>query len=239
MSVRNLNKDLFDAVLRNALAQLEEEETDRASQLLDQFENFDHPPSLRFRRRMRRLLRTGGGGTTAGKRVLRAVASFAVAFCLAGGSFAVAQANGINLYKLIFQTREEYTSIHLSPQLGEAYLREKSKDWPVVYYPQYLPRGFALAQVNSSPSSYTMVFFDGEQEITIKQFRLSMGGDFRVDTEDTDMEEIRINGEKALYLEKNGEHRLVCSNNLYVFIIKSPISKREMIKIAENLKNFE
>lgn len=98
----------------------------------------------------------------------------------------------------------------------------------------YLPLGFELSEKSTTRFSVVRLFKNKEERIRVGKYDESINAN--VDTEDSTIEEIEINGYSAALLIKNNRNILFWSDGDYIFVIDGNVSKKEIIKIAENIK---
>ena len=107
MSNSKLNDEIFDALLKEALSQLEEEKVKEKNRELEQIDTSDYVPSKKFLRNLRREYFRYSVKNTLKSKALRKVASFVLmAGVVSGGLCFWAEANGIPVYETIFLCRK-------------------------------------------------------------------------------------------------------------------------------------
>ena len=99
----------------------------------------------------------------------------------------------------------------------------------------YIPEGFELVDKQMSSKIITYNYSNSvDKMITITKFSSVMEVDF--DTETGKIEDI-VEWEKyTCYVDKENNRYLVWNENDYIFQIDGPISKEELLKIAETVK---
>lgn len=157
-----------------------------------------------------------------------------------GSSTLSVKAIRTQLLNLLINIEKEYTTI----QLGELVEEEKViciyDDWHNAYAPTYIPEGYLVSNMEQKKDIKLIRF--GEKDGNTIMFQ-QMNEKFaqNIDTEGSEgVVKMDLNGNDALFTNKNGFRRLVWKNNSYIFTIESMnISDEEMIKIAESVRYFE
>lgn len=99
----------------------------------------------------------------------------------------------------------------------------------------YIPDGYELTFDDMQEQDTTFIFTnEREESIFINKFNGK--GNYGVDTEGAEYDEIMINEYQGFYSIKNGLATLVFTKNGYAYSISASIDLTEIIKIAENIK---
>ena len=167
MSNSKLNDEIFDALLKEALSQLEEEKVKEKNRELEQIDTSDYVPSKKFLRNLRREYFRYSVKNTLKSKALRKVASFVLMTGLVSGGLCFwAEANGIPVYETIFLRKERYTSIEVYNQIVS---EEDESSLDYFYFPKYLPLGFTVTEEVSSNEVYYIKFENQDQYFYISQ----------------------------------------------------------------------
>lgn len=163
-----------------------------------------------------------------------AVASLVIVCCLV----AVQASNGL-LFDFLFQTHQTHTGVELTEQVREELLVDKLEeiDMPV-YFPKYLPKGYTISNTETSVQKVSFRLENENNFILIVERPLNgYSAKIALDSEDTTLEEITINGHTGFYKVKDGVHTLnFFDNNNYYKILGNNISKKEIMRIAESFE---
>ena len=209
MSDSKLNDEIFDALLKEALSQLEEEKVKEKNRELEQIDTSDYVPSKKFLRNLRREYFRYSVKNTLKSKALRKVASFVLmAGVVSGGLCFWAEANGIPVYETIFLRKERYTSIEVYNQIVS---EEDESSLDYFYFPKYLPLGFTVTEEISNKELYYIKFENQEQYFYISQGPLLSEKQKRIDTENAKLESIEIGGHRGFYAKKE-EKQLIYLN---------------------------
>lgn len=200
MSNSKLNDEIFDALLKEALSQLEEEKVKEKNRELEQIDTSDYVPSKKFLRNLRREYFRYSVKNTLKSKALRKVASFVLmAGVVSGGLCFWAEANGIPVYETIFLRKERYTSIEVYNQIVS---EEDESSLDYFYFPKYLPLGFTVVDERSTSELYYIKFENNDEYFCVSERLNSTARDIFMDTEDSVMEAIEIDGHYGFYAEK-------------------------------------
>lgn len=234
MSDSSFKNDLFDAVLKEAVSQLKEEELQKSEKFFEEHKMEDYVPSRRFTRRIKRAYRMHCIKRSLNSRALKRVASVLLTVGVVSGSFIfLAEANDISLYETIFLREERYTSIETYKQI----LSEDHEDsWNYFYFPKYIPVGFEVTNEDSLESNYYIRFEREEQYFCINQWINSSTITTRIDTEESVVTEIEVDGKKGFYSEKEGKQSVYLEMGNISVNIYGNIGKKELLRMAKNLE---
>ena len=237
MSNSKLNDEIFDALLKEALSQLEEEKVKEKNRELEQIDTSDYLPSKKFLRNLRREYFRYSVKNTLKSKALRKVASFVLmAGLVSGGLCFWAEANGIPVYETIFLRKERYTSIEVYNQIVS---EEDESSLDYFYFPKYLPVDFQVVEEVSQKSYSRIRFKNGAQFFCISQWVTSLEQQARLDTEDNEIEEIEINGHQGFYSELDEKQFVYLNMGNISVNIYGNIGKKEIIRMAQNLEFLE
>lgn len=237
MSNSKLNDEIFDALLKEALSQLEEEKVKEKNRELEQIDTSDYVPSKKFLRNLRREYFRYSVKNTLKSKALRKVASFVLmAGIVSGGLCFWAEANGIPVYETIFLRKERYTSIEVYNQIVS---EEDESSLDYFYFPKYLPLGFTVTEEISNKEFYYIKFESQEQYFYISQGPLLSAKQKRIDTENAELESIEIDGHQGLYVEMDDKQIVYLEMGNTAISIYGNIGKKEIFQMANNLEFLE
>lgn len=237
MSNSKLNDEIFDALLKEALSQLEEEKVKEKNRELEEIDTSDYLPSKKFLRNLRREYFRYSVKNTLKSKALRKVASFVLMTGLVSGGLCFwAEANGIPVYETIFLRKERYTSIEVYNQIVS---EEDESSLDYFYFPKYLPLGFTVTEEVSSNEVYYIKFENQDQYFYISQSFGSLSKWERVDTEEAKMENLKIDGHQGFYVEIEGKRTIYLDMGNIAVSIYGNIEKRDLIRMARNLELLE
>lgn len=237
MSNSKLNDEIFDALLKEALSQLEEEKVKEKNRELEQIDTSDYVPSKKFLRNLRREYFRYSVKNTLKSKALRKVASFVLMTGLVSGGLCFwAEANGIPVYETIFLRKERYTSIEVYNQIVS---EEDESSLDYFYFPKYLPLGFTVTEEVSSNEVYYIKFENQDQYFYISQCSSLSAKQKRIDTENSDVERIEIDGHQGFYAEIEGRQLIYLDMGNLLITMYGNIGKRELTRMVQNLEFLE
>lgn len=237
MSDSKLNDEIFDALLKEALSQLEEEKVKEKNRELEQIDTSDYVPSKKFLRNLRREYFRYSVKNTLKSKALRKVASFVLmAGVVSGGLCFWAEANCIPVYETIFLRKERYTSIEVYNQIVS---EEDESSLDYFYFPKYLPLGFTVTEEVSSNEVYYIKFENQDQYFYISQCSSLSAKQKRIDTENSDVERIEIDGHQGFYAEIEGRQLIYLDMGNLLITMYGNIGKRELTRMVQNLEFLE
>lgn len=234
MSDSSFKNDLFDAVLKEAVSQLKEEELQKSEKFFEEHKMEDYVPSRRFTRRIKRAYRMHCIKRSLNSRALKRVASVLLTVGVVSGSFIfLAEANDISLYETIFLREERYTSIETYKQI----LTEDHEDsLDYFYFPKYIPVGFEVVDVILDKEIQYISFEKGAEYFCISQWINSTTVKTRIDTENAEMEKIIINDSEGFYTEEKDKQSIYLTMGNVSINIYGNIGRKELFIMAENLE---
>lgn len=97
----------------------------------------------------------------------------------------------------------------------------------------YIPKGFELTEKEVEELTAYFVFDSDDKNFVFHYSPIDTNSS--VDTEDGTVEEVAVNEEAAIYVNTPRVNSLIWADDDLAYKIHGNISKREMIKIAENL----
>ncbi len=237
MSDSKLNDEIFDALLKEALSQLEEEKVKEKNRELEQIDTSDYVPSKKFLRNLRREYFRYSVKNTLKSKALRKVASFVLMTGLVSGGLCFwAEANGIPVYETIFLRKERYTSIEVYNQIVS---EEDESSLDYFYFPKYLPLGFTVDEEYSDREKYFISFKKENQFFCISQKIILIDDKKRLDTEEAEVEQVKIDGHQGLYAEMDNKQIIYLDMGNISVSIYGNIGKQEILRMAKNLELLE
>ena len=237
MSNSKLNDEIFDALLKEALSQLEEEKVKEKNRELEQIDTSDYVPSKKFLRNLRREYFRYSVKNTLKSKALRKVASFVLMTGLVSGGLCFwAEANGIPVYETIFLRKERYTSIEVYNQIVS---EEDESSLDYFYFPKYLPVDFQVVEEVSDGELYYIRFENQDQYFYLSQSASSLSKWERIDTEEAEVENQKIDGHRGFYVEIEGKRAIYLDMRNMAVSIYGNIEKKDLIRMAQNLELLE
>ena len=243
MSGRSFDENYFDGILRQALIDVEDENTKESEALYHELENEPAIKTSFFHRwRMKRLIRSYEQSSTRGRSfpVSRVALTTAIALVIVFSSGVFANANISKFFQWLGFYSEEYVDISLSTDYTRRIV-EATKAWQhgSVYVPGLIPDGYYLENINITNNIIAIEYTTNNGNY----FRYNMKtlGDetlASVDNKNSDYRKLKIRGYDAIYFENREIKVLKFSTHEYFFTFTSnTLGERELKKIAENVEN--
>lgn len=138
----------------------------------------------------------------------------------------------VGYHYLDFFETTSYTEIRISEEFRDAYIKYATTS--KVYFPEYVPDGYALDKIEDNASFIRTIFKNSENLLTISQMRVHDAAMF-LNTENVESEKISINGKEGLYACTDGISTLTFYLDDWYLMIIGSIDKKECIKIAESM----
>lgn len=138
----------------------------------------------------------------------------------------------------ILNIRDKYTAIQsYDPNDGQAKnIATIPQDWDG-YVPEYIPDGYKIERTEKHAMSQSIYFTNEENKaIRFTQY-FKADTDLRIDTENTIVENIKINDSEAVIAQKQGFTSIVWEDD-YLFYISGEAEKTELIKMVTSIKKI-
>lgn len=143
----------------------------------------------------------------------------------------------IKLFNMVSEITSQYTSLQF---VEEDKMDTKAVEitWHNYLYPNYLPEGFKLTEVQEFGNTKLTYFEDGAK----KRIEFSQSEDsaaFQIDTEQAQSKKVTINGNEGWLVDKDGFTTLVWKQGDLVLYLIANLSDEELLKVAESIKWVE
>lgn len=102
--------------------------------------------------------------------------------------------------------------------------------------PEYIPTGFKKIEVDELYTIRIISYENKKGDIIIYQQNYITNGKIILDTEDANIENVKINNYQGQIISKNETNQLIWFSEEYYFNILSTLEKEELIKIGESIK---
>lgn len=229
---RNLDEKKSDYLLELALEeQLENDEDMRHWEQLEQ-ENLPHEFSEQHKKRMRKIFRKAKRiefYKEHRKRIVKIAASFLVIICASVITVTQVEAFRVPLLKFFYRSKAESTLFGVSADNGIKLTKNFQE-----YEPTYKPEGFAVTEVHEEENEFFLKY-ENEKGNVYRFYFFSKFKDFALDTEETVISTVNINGNKASIIEKRGETRVIMYEENAMFYLAGTLSPEEAYKIMESI----
>lgn len=234
----------MDKVIDDLLYENSKKAEDIMLEQLPLDENLNHTFSEKFKKKMDKLIKKEKRNPFVKKVILysKKVAIVFLVVCI--GCFTVTMSVDAlrdKFFKKIIEIYEDFTSIHLSKN------DDTINNSCTFSEPQYIPDGFKIKERINKNNGLCIVYQNSNTDKIRFQFNLVDENSIIIDTEDSNLEEITINGNTFQYIAKENFQQLVWYNNNFLNIIdiqtsnnisnnSSKINKLDILKIAKSIK---
>ena len=135
----------------------------------------------------------------------------------------------VNILNFINEKMEQYTKVSVEHE------SKPNTEMQGKIMPAYLPENYNKEFFSENKSGYYLCIYQDNNGNKIILEKLSEWTTAGIDSEDAYMEQLVVNGHAAEYYEKNNNITLLYKYEGEVFLLSGPLSKSEIIKIAESM----
>ena len=228
--IQKVNDDLLTLAMLDFI--LEEDEI-LEQERLELLKNQDSFPSFeqksKFRKAVRKEIKKAKNTKQKSIKHLVRIAAVIVMCAITVGSLAVnAEAIRIKLFELIRKNQGIYSSFE-TQEYDHTLIKQNE-----INAPEYIPKGYEIEHIYSE-AEIKVVEYKNENGENIIFTQNSLDNNIHLDTEDAAVEDILINGINATFIQKGGKTSILWTDDNYVYIIETSISKKELIKMAKSV----
>lgn len=221
--------EALEAMLRASAEDIEDEIADA---LLGGFGGQEHVFSEKHEKDMNQLFEKERKIHSSNKTKIylrRAAAIFIAVISISIATISSVNALRIRFLNFISEITQQDTTIHFADENTELPLYKFEN---MTF--EYIPKGFYLIESSKAGNSLSLEFKNNNEYFDF--YLKSLKSALSIDTENSLVKELEINGKKALYSEKNNSRILVWYDDSNAYVLTGNISENELIKIAENIK---
>lgn len=163
-----------------------------------------------------------------------AIILITLVICITTITFSV-EAFRIKVLNFIIDKQERYTSIEVS---GKQVENEKGKlldNWTDFYLPDYVPEGFEIVNAEKY-GNIRIIYYENKDGVEIEFSQSPNGNNHQLDTENAQIDKIKIKDKEAILIEKNGLITLLWYNDEDTFNLIGKTDKNEIIKMAKSIR---
>ncbi len=211
----------------------------KANMLLDRLEEerdknaAPHVFSARYKKNMKKIIKEYS--RTHMQRKFATFSKYAaiilIIFILANSLLVVTvQAYREKVFEMITNVYKEFTSIITKTEEVPEPLTEK----PEFTEPSYIPEGFEVINNMQTDITRKIDYENGDRILVYKQNILT-NSELRIDTEGTEIKNIKINGTSINYVFNKGMYNAYWNDNEYFYLITGEISFEELLKVIEGV----
>lgn len=169
------------------------------------------------------------------KGVFRLAAAVFILLISAGAVTMSVEAFRVRFFNMLIDTKETYSEISFETE--DDYLEGIPEDWANYYVMTYIPDGFALVEAFNTEQSGYLTYEFSEYYIMFIQGALDL--DIQVDTEEREIQEVRIEDNDGIMVINSEEVMLIWSNDEACFHIISNLDEETILKIAKKIKKIQ
>lgn len=228
-----ISQDYFDFMLKRALDEYAEEEGKKYEEGL---ENIDEPNySDEYKKAINQLLVNKYYHKKAKFRSKQIAA--AVLILVVSGTTVVYKADADLRWFFIqlFTDRGTHIDISQNKTTINYDFSNIPEEWEYFYVPEYLPAGYKVDEIMATTTDIIIVYKFNDNEIIFTQGN-DKESSLSIDTEHSNVHEIKIGGNEGYYLEGKNANTLVWYSDDQCFQLDGVLEKRELKKIAESTK---
>ena len=221
-------EQLTEEVLRKGLAKAR----DIRVEVFDKLFDSEHVFSEEFEIKMNRLLALKKQNTN--RRVWKRIAAIVILVLSLGMATVMSvKAFRDNFYELVEKVYDKFSKI-IYHQVAE----EPGDNGRFVEYELgSIPTNYKLKDsfVDESAQIRSEVYTDGERLLHFRQFNIH-NTDFTLNTEDSAIEDVEVDGIEMHYLEKDGDHTIFFDNGKYVFLLSGEVDKETLMETTKSIQ---
>lgn len=234
MVSRDKNEEMFDALIKSAI----NDEFHKEIEALPTNEELNklYTPSPELDMRIKKLIDKSYRKSkmqSFSKTILKVIACIAICFTLLSAGLLSVEATRNKIFNIIIEWHEKYTKVEFKDSATDS----KQSG---IYQPSYLPDGFSQTSLKKLGNVDMLVYSNNTGETIIFSQWTYGSGSSSVDNENKKYSEIEISGNKAYLFEaikEDDSNILTWQAGDMVFELTSSIESKELIHIAESLKN--
>ena len=178
------------------------------------------------------------------KRIRKWGVALAAVFVLVCMLPLVSDASIVDFFRGIFHPADTYISLEEAERMAEQCRVEiiGKGGWNAFYFPQNLPSGFEIQEIQPGKKCYTIRFYRADDQATIQfsQYPLINSSVLisQYDNEDLEvLKEITIEGNEGLLIQKGDRTFIAFDNNdCYFEVICTKLDGDTVVKLCQNFK---
>lgn len=156
--------------------------------------------------------------------------------CIIGMTFGV-EANRVKFLNFIMKYTDKYTEIRYNENSNDISNLEntnKNEEQKNGIELKYIPQNFALKRKQITQTNIYMAFENGEKNFVISA--KEQEGTVHIDTENADVESMKISNKQCMLVEKNGRVSAHWTTGNMVYLVSGNIEKQEIVNIIKNIE---
>ncbi len=238
------NKKLNEAFLYDLSYKHSENICDETDKLLEEYKNIEPPKSMDtwFEDYIneQKNIEKKKEITKYKKNILKRAAIFIVVIFTIGATITVSvEAFRLKFFNLFINKTEHYTDLSVLSEDNEEIKFDRPEDLQDYLYPTYLPDNYNLIDHFTIDGYYEFIFENDNNTISIHITNADNNINSHIDTENTELENITVNGFDGVYIFKDKMSTVAWLENDKLIEIVAPVNKDEILKIANSIKTFK
>ena len=239
-SILDLQRQISDAKLKIALLEsaLLEDEMDEQQEIAaaqgemsETPSHFDNRMLTAIRKESRKLEKTNW--LHAIPKVAKAAAAvLLLSFLLGGTAMAVSSEVRVLVMKLLYRVTPQYTEISLVPDEEASF--QIPAGWEGLFFPSYIPVGYSLHDLQGNGPVLNASYRSNDNgNVQFSEHDYTV--EINTDTEGYVLEDILLNGEKALLAYKAGRSKIVWQQANRILIVITTEDPQFTLRVAQSV----
>ena len=162
----------------------------------------------------------------------------AVMVCVGGVSLASSEAMRKTVYNVLFAPGDGNVEVSFKEANADINI---PADMKTILYPDYLPEGYVLSEVEKENDRTEVVFSNEDKDDKVRLDYLKLDNIASLDTEQSNNKIIYINNEKAIIQEREYENELLFKFEGYSVLLNynvQYINESKIVQIAESIRIY-
>lgn len=239
-SISDLQQQISEAKLKIALLEsaLMEDKVDEQletastqDEMLVRLSHFDNRMLTAIRKESRKLERTNWLHAIP-KVVKAAAAVLLLSFLLGSTAMAVSSEVRVLVMKLLYRVTPQYTEISLVPDEKASFHIPAS--WEGLFFPSLIPEGYTLHDLQGSgPMRETLYRNNVNSMVRFSEYDSTV--EMNTDTEGYVIEDMLLNGEKALLAYKDGKSKIIWQQDGRILMVITTEDPQLTLRVAQSV----
>lgn len=221
----NLSNDIFEVALRDALIELEEIKISESEII---FESYRKKPKITIYNKIN-ILKSN---------YLKSIACILLVTSISSAIVLNVDAFKYELGNLVYHYYNTHTII-TNESLFDNYIPEIDASWNYIYYPSYLPKGYAITKVESNEDLCYIKFTNNKNEqlsYYIEKLFENSNIEIDIDVEDAEISYKTIRDKEVTFIKKYGKcHAYFFYDRIYFSIVSDNLTYRELSKLIGSI----
>ncbi len=164
-----------------------------------------------------------------------AVLALVVAVSL-GTAMAVSGEVRVAVMRLLYRVTPQYTEVSMVEDEGAAFF--VPADWTGSYYPSYIPEGYSFYSVTGTASIRETIYTSSENKM-LSFTENNPSVESNEDTENYEIKEIDLKGNKALLAVKEGKSKVIWQSADCFMVLTISENAETALKVAQSVRRVK